>query len=74
VSLGIVGGEGCVREVVVVPPVGHHDFDLDFGKRLRMTRTVWLVLVAKLLYYWGRLWCMASNLRCISSRRWSLHS
>jgi len=61
------------EEVVVVPPVGHHGFDLDFWKRLRMIRTVWLVVV-KLLYYRERLWWMASNLRCISSRRWSLHS
>ena len=64
-----------MRDVpVVAVPLGQHDFDLDFfGKRLRM-RTVWLV-VAKLLYYRGRLlWWMASNVRCISSRRQPLHS
>jgi len=52
--------------------VGHRrDFDLGFWKRLRM-KTEWLV-VAKLLHYRGRLWT-ASNVRCIDSRRLSLHS
>lgn len=54
--------------------MGYHDFDFDFGECLR-TRTlmmVWLA-VAKVLYYWELMWT-ESNVRCTSSRRWSLHS